>query len=259
MKKQKLIILILTTVLIAACAALPAPKKLITAEDYYNKALQFQKNKNYFEAIPAFEELREKFPLSPYAVLGELRLGECHYFKEEFVEAIHYFENFRRLHPSNQHVPYSIFMTGMCHYQQILSADRDQTAAIAASEQFQLLLEIYPASPYAGKALCKMTEAKKRIAEYEFVVGQFYAKKKNYQGAAERYTKLLKHYPYAIDKEKVLFYLAEATLLAGNTDKGTRILKLLLQRYPQGNYTGEAQALLALHTLADADSSPEKP
>jgi len=257
MKKQLIIAAVITLALLCGCSSLPEPKKPANDETYYNKALDFQKRKNYFDAIPAFEELREKFPLSPYSVMAELRLGECHYFKEEFVEATHFFENFRRLHPSNQHVPYSIFMTGMCHYQQILSIDRDQTAAREAVEQFQLLLELYPKSPYAGKALCKITEAKYRIAEHEFFVGQFYTKKSNYPGAIDRYTKVLKQYPHAIDREKLFFYLAEATILSGNKDRGTKILKLLLKKYPDGNYTGEAQALLALHTPGAPSPNPE--
>jgi len=246
MKKQSISIALMGIILLSACTSGPPPKEIKTDEDYYNKSMEFFKYGNYIDAIPAFEELREKFPVSPYAVLSELRLGECHYFKNELVEATHYFENFRRLHPSNPHVAYSIFMTGMCHYKQILSLDRDQTFAREAVEHFQLLLELYPTSPYAGKALCKISEAKKRIAEHEFFVGSFYLKKKNYQGAIERFSKILENYPHAIEKDKLLYYIANSTIQAGNKQKGDRILTLLLKRYPEGEYADQAKALLDL-------------
>ena len=248
MKKQAVFITLICITSLIACTTAPQQKKVPTDEYYFSKAMDFFNTGNYFDAIPAFEEFKEKFPLSPYAVLAELRLGDSHYFKEEYVEAIHYFENFRRLHPSNQHVPCSIFMTGMCHYKQILTSDRDQTSAKEAVEHFQFLFELYPTSPYAGKALCKISEANKRIAEHELFIGRFYLKKKNYQGAIERFSKILKNYPHSVDKDKLLFYLAEATILSGKKNRGKKILKLILKRYPESEYAVEAKALLALHS-----------
>jgi outer membrane protein assembly factor BamD len=259
MKKQVFLVTLICITLLTACTAAPQPKKAKTDEYYFSEAMDFFNSRNCFDAIPAFEEFKEKFPLSPYAVLAELRLGDCHYFKGEYVEAIHYFENFRRLHPSNQHVPYSIFMTGMCHYKQILTSDRDQTFAKEAVEHFQLLFELYSRSPYAGKALCKISEAKKRIAEHELFIGRFYLKKKNYKGAIERFSKILKKYPQTMDKDKLLFYLAEATIHSGNKNKGKKILKLLLKRYPESEYAVEAKALLALHSSGEEKAGKETP
>ena len=110
------------------------------------------------------------------------------YYKEEYVEAIHAFENFRRLHPSNKSVPYSIYMVGLCYYSQMLTFDRDPTYARAAVAQFEQLRELYPDSPYTGKALYKLSEAKRIIAENEFFIGQFYLQYKNYPGAINRFT-----------------------------------------------------------------------
>lgn len=240
--------LLLCIMCCCACSSLPAPKKTVTDADYYEKALEFFKTGNYFEAIPAFEELREKFPLSPYAVQAELRLGESHYRQEQHTEAIHYFENFRRLHPSNPQVPYSLYMTGMCAFQQVLSVDRDQTSAREAVEQFRLLVDLFPQSPYAGRALSKISEAESQIAGHELFVGKFYAKKGIYTGAIERFGTILKDYPYSLPRDEVMFYLAEALLLSGDTARGRRVLELLQQRFPDGDYTAEAGALLQLHS-----------
>lgn len=244
MKKLILFFLLTCTVLLAACASTPEPKKPVADADYYAKAMAFFKSHNYFDAIPAFEELREKFPMSPYTVLAELRLGECHYAKEEYVEAIHYFENFRRLHPSNQQVPYSIYMTGMCSYQQILSLDRDQTFAEAAVEQFQQLIELYPQNPYTGRAISRRAEAKKRIADHEFFIGNFYLRQNNYKGAIERFDKVLKKYPNSIEKDKLLFYIGDATIQSGEEKRGKKILAFLLKNYPESSYAAQTKTLM---------------
>ena len=243
MKKQPILIAI-CLLLFTACAAVPEPKKSSTDEESYAKAMKSFNHKNYFDAIPAFEELRDKFPMSPYAVIAELRLGDCHYAQEQYVEAVHFFENFRRLHPSNQNVPYSIYMSGVCQYQQVLSIDRDQTFAEEAVEQFQQLIELYPKSPYAGRALCKLAESKKRIAEHEFFIGNFYLKKKNYKGAIERFNKALKKYPNSIEKDKLLLYIGDATIKSGDEKRGKKVLAFLLKKYPEGPYAQQAKALL---------------
>ena len=230
---------------LCACASGPDTKKPTTDEDYYNQAMIKFKARNYFDAIPAFQELKEKFPLSPYAVLAELRLGDSHYYKEEYVEAIHMYENFRRLHPSNQSVPYSIYMTGMCYYNQILTLDRDPTFARQAAEQFQQLQELFPNSPYTGKALFKLSESRRIVAEHEFFIGEFYLFYKNYPGAISRFNSILKEYPYSIPRDRVIFYIAKANFLSDNKERGQKFLNYLIRKYPESPYAAQAKALLA--------------
>ena len=225
---------------LCACASGPDTKKPTTDEDYYNQAMTKFKARNYFDAIPAFQELKEKFPLSPYAVLAELRLGDSHYYKEEYVEAIHMYENFRRLHPSNQSVPYSIYMTGMCYYNQILTLDRDPTFARQAAEQFQQLQELFPNSPYTGKALFKLSESRRIVAEHEFFIGEFYLFYKNYPGAISRFNAILKEYPYSIPRDRVIFYIAKANFLSDNKERGQKFLNYLIRKYPESPYAVQA-------------------
>jgi outer membrane protein assembly factor BamD len=228
-----------------ACAAAPEKKPLKTDEEYYNRAITQFNARNYFDAIPAFEELKEKFPLSPYAILAELRIGDAHYYKEEYIEAIHSFENFRRLHPNNKSVPYSIYMIGLCYYSQILTLDRDPTYARAAADQFQQLLELYPASPYTGKALFKLSEAKRIMAEHEFFIGQFYVQYKNYPGAINRFNTILKDYPTSIPRDRVIFSIAQANFLSENKQRGVKFLQYLIRKYPESPYAAQAKVLLA--------------
>jgi outer membrane protein assembly factor BamD len=255
MKKRYFLILLLNCIILfTGCSAVNQTKKMNTDEDYFAKAMNLFNTKNYFDAIPAFEELREKFPLSPYAILAELRLGDSHYFKEEYIEAINYFDNFKRFHPSNQNVPYSIYMAGMCHYKQILSPDRDQTSAMEALEEFESLFDLYPSNQYAGKALCKISEAKERIAEHDFFIGNFYLKKGNSKAALDRFKNILKLYPNAIEKDRLLFYIAKAAIQSGSRQKGKKIIELLLNRYPESRYAIEAKGLLD-YQISDKQTS----
>jgi outer membrane protein assembly factor BamD len=249
---KRFFLILLVTTFAGACATAHDTKKPATDEEYFNRAMLHFNERNYFDAIPAFEEVKEKFPLSPYAIQAELRLGDSHYYKEEYVEAIHTFENFRRLHPNNRSVPYSIYMTGLCYYSQMLTFDRDPTYAKAAISQFQQLLELYPDSPYTGRAMYKLSEARRIIAEHEFFIGQFYVQYKNYTGAINRFNAVLKDYPYSIPRDRVIFALAQANFLSENRQRGVKFLQYLIRKYPDSPYAAQAKALLAAPSPKDA-------
>lgn len=227
------------------CATPPAKTpKMDTDAQIYEKGMDKLRMKNYVEAIPVFEELRDKYPMSPYAVLAELRLGDSHYHKYEYIEAAHFFDNFRRLHPSNPQVDYSIFMRGLCAYQQMLSCDRDQTFAEEALEQFQQLVELFPQSPYAGRALMRIAEARRLLAEREIFVADFYMRKLNYAGAIERYNRALKRYPNQVKEDQLLLKIGEATIRGGNERRGVKILEYLVEHFPDSSAVPEAQKII---------------
>jgi outer membrane protein assembly factor BamD len=257
MKKYYLLPALLCLLTVLSCASKPAkPQMTGSDEECFTKAMSNFRSGNYTEAIPIFEEIREKFPMSPYAVLAELRLGECHYFKDEFIEASHFFDNFRRLHPSNPQVAYSIYMRGMCAYQQILSLDRDQTFAEEAAEQFQQLYEIFPQSQYTGKALNRIADAKRQLAGREIFIGNFYMKKKDYAGAIERYNRALKRYPNQIKSDELLLLIGKATICKGDEKRGKKILEFMIQKYPDSIQVADAKAIIENPTQA---FPPKKP
>ena len=172
--KKTIVHLLVIAFVLSACATTPSQSPSVGDEALYNKGTTEMARKFYTEAIEHFETLREKFPLSKYAVLALLRQGECQFFQKNYIEAQYSFDTFRRMHPSHEQVDYSMYMSGLCQFKQILEFDRDQTFARAAVVQFGMLVEAFPNSPYSAMALCKIVEAKQHIAEYEFFVGSFY-------------------------------------------------------------------------------------
>jgi outer membrane protein assembly factor BamD len=256
MKKYYLLPALLCLLTLLGCASTPAkPQQMASDEESFTKGMEQYGKGNYIDAIPLFEEVREKFPMSPYAVLAELRLGDCHYNNEEFIEAAHFFDNFRRLHPSNPQVAYSIYMRGMCAYQQLLSKDRDQTFSEEAVEHFQQLLEIFPQSPYTGHALVRIAEAKRQLAGREIFVGDFYMKKRDYTAAIERYNRALKRYPDQVEQDRLLMLIGQATIRSGDEKRGIKILEFMLKNYPESAYAPETQMMIDNPSTALAQRS----
>jgi len=238
--------LALLLMLFLGCAGTAPVETSETDEYYFNKAMAYYRKKDYWQAKPVFTELRDKFPLSPFSVLAELRLADIHFFKGEYVEAIHFYEEFKRLHPSNPDVPYAVFQLGMCYFEQRTSIDRDQTPVKNAARHFEFLITHYPANPFTGPAMGNYTICQQMLFEHDFYIAHFYYKTKEYWAARERFVHMLPDYPYSRRKDTVLYYLAKTYQHLNEEDEAERTLVRLLNDYPESTYRDEAEGLLGL-------------
>ena len=242
----KIICFLCLFTLLLGCGGKRKVKEPFTDEEYFQKAMDLYRKKDYYQAKPAFTELRDKFPLSPYAITSELRLGDIHYFQREYVEAIHFYEEFKRLHPSNPQVPYAIYQLGMCYYNQVSYIDRDQTPAAQAAQYFYSLKTNYPLSPFTGSAMGKYTICRQKMFDHDFYIGHFYFRTKEYWAAKERFKAMLQDYPYAGARDKVLFYLGKTYVHLNEDLKAEAAFSRLLQDYPYSEYALEAEILLEI-------------
>lgn len=227
-----------------SCAFAYAKERVQTDEELFNRAMELYKKNDYYQAAPVFQEIRDKYPLSPYAIVAELRLADIHYFKSEYIEAIHFYEEFKRLHPTNPEVAYTLYQIGMCYFKQIETSDRDQTPADNAVFYFEQLVDHYPTSPFTGKAMGKLTICRQKLFDHDFYIGRFYYKSKKYEAAQERFSKMLDRYPYVRGKDKLLFYLAQTYWQRNDQSRARDILLALIKEYPQSEYSVEAKRLL---------------
>ena len=168
----------------------------------------------YKKSIESFEKLKDYYPFSKYAILAELKIADAHYKLEQYGDAIYAYESFESLHPRNEATPYVVYQIGMCYFDQLSSPDRDQTPARKAIETFQRLLQQHPDSPYAARAREHINLCLKSMAESEFLVGVFYYKSEHYQGALERFKRVISRYPDVGIHQKAINYidLCEASI-----------------------------------------------
>jgi outer membrane protein assembly factor BamD len=256
--QQKVLWIFLALLLLCGCGGKKEVKGPQTDEEYFAEAMEFYRKKDYYNAKPKFTEIRDKFPLSPYAITSELRLGDIHYFKREYVEAIHFYEEFKRLHPSNPHVPYAIYQLGMCYYKQMSYIDRDQTPAAQAAQYFYSLKANYPLSPFTGSAMGKYKICRQKMFDHDFYIGHFYYRTKEYWAAKARFKSMLLDYPYAGARDKVLFYLGKTYTKLNEDVKAESAFSRLLQDYPFSDYAAEAERLLKGVPEGDEQEKPEE-
>ena len=169
-----------------------------TAEQLVIEGTQKMQKKDYEDAIKAFQQLKERYPYSKYAILAELKLGDAHFYNKDYADAAMAYEEFARLHPRNEVVPYVLYQIGMCHFLSFTTVDRDQEETRLAMEAFQRLMQAFPQSEYSLRANKQLFECQKRIVAHEFHVGRLYYIMGEFYAAKERLDFISRNYPLAV-------------------------------------------------------------
>lgn len=187
-----------------------------TADSLIQEGLDAYQRKNYKKAGEIFQNLKDRFPYHPLAIVAELKLADSHFLNKEYEQALTAYKEFEKLHPTNEVIPYVVFQQGMCYFKQMPKIDRDQTYAYKAAQEFERLIKNYPANEYEGEARKHLLTAQKNLALHEFYIGNFYFKNKDYQAALERFKGIAKEFPEAAHPPdlKKSIQLAEEMVLA---------------------------------------------
>ena len=227
-------------------------------EILYREGLTRFNKRDYPDALKKFEELKSSFPDSPpYTVWAELKVGDCHFLKKEYVEAIAAYEEFKKIHPSHEEIPYVQFQIGMSHFNQMYSLDRDQTPTKKALSSFEYLIASYPPSLFTEKAKEKVAVCKKRLADHEFYIGNFYYKHGRFEAAAPRFEGLLEKFPKVPEEDKTLYLLGKSYIELDQWKKAEPAFRKIVTEYPQSPHAGEAKEILD-KGLAEMEASHRK-
>ncbi len=214
-------------------------------ETLYKQGLARFNKRDYPDALKKFEELKSSFPDSPpYTVWAELKVGDCHFLNKEYVEAIAAYEEFKKIHPGHEDVPYAQFQIGMSHFNQMLTLDRDQTSTKKALSSFEYLIATYSPGLFTEKAREKVGVCKKRLADHEFYVGNFYYSHGRFQAAASRFEGLLEKFPKNPEEDKTLYLLGKSHFELGRWKKAEAAFRKIVSEYPDSPHSKDAKSIL---------------
>ena len=218
MKTLLSVIIALTVLYASGCAWFGNENIEKPAQDLIQDGVDAYDSGRYQEAIKNFEQLKDWYPFSKFAILAELKIADAHYQLKAYEEAILAYEEFEQLHPRNEAVPYVIYQIGRCYYEQVDTIDRDQTPAKKALEVFQRLTRQHPGDPHAVRAKTHITKCLQNLAGHEFYVGHFYYKSKNYKAALNRFLAVVTNYPDVGVHYRALRYIAQCEALIARAD-----------------------------------------
>ncbi|MBN2062528.1 MAG: outer membrane protein assembly factor BamD [Deltaproteobacteria bacterium] len=164
-------------------------------EELMSEGMKDVDSGNYKNAIEKFQEVKDRYPYSRYAIEAELKVGDAYFKKGDYDSAYNAYDEYERMHPRDKNIPYAIYQKGMSHFRQIESIDREQTHTLSAKDEFERLIKRFPKDPHANKARRNIRECLIFLAEYELYVGRFYFRKGKYKAAMDRFLYLIMNYP----------------------------------------------------------------
>ena len=242
----------------------PPPKKEAPAESaepdkiLYERAQASVKKGHYTEGRLDFQTLINTYPDSEY--LAKAKLGVADSFYKEggtssLTQAIEEYKNFIVFFPFLDEAAYAQMQVGMAHYKLMEKADRDNSHALAAEDEFRTFLLKYPQSPYVPQAEQSMRNVQEILAQGEFGIAQFYYLKKDYRASAARLIEVSSRYPLFSQNDQALWMLGEIYFQsraklkneeAKNvmSDSAAKCYDKILENYPGSDYTAQAKERL---------------
>ena len=181
-----------------------------TPEGLYKRGAELYQEGRYRKAIESFQRLKEQYPLHNLVVGAEIGIADSYFSDGNYIEAEMVYGDFISLRPTNENLPYAMYQLGMCHYSQMGAIDRDQTETIKALKEFERLVARFPNSKFFVPAERHILECRKRLAEKEFYVGNFYFTQGKYKAAWGRFETIAREYPGIGLDYKVRYFLEES-------------------------------------------------
>lgn len=189
-------------------AAADSQQKLLElADEWYREARGRLDAADFQSAVIQYGALRSRFPFTEYATQAHAELVYALYRNYQHEQAITDADRFLREHPRHDLVPYVRYLRGLVFFERgngffdglpfVDASRRDTTDARRAFDEFSLLTQRYPDSPYVGDAHERMIFLRNRIAEHEMHVVRFYVERGAYVAAARRAQQVIAEYPGA--------------------------------------------------------------
>jgi outer membrane protein assembly factor BamD len=244
---------------VAACgdkddaAAIKPPQ---SAESLYSEARDLVDEKNYKEAVKAFEEVERQHPDSPWAAHAQVMAGYANYRAEEYYPAIATLERFVKLYPSNPSTPYAYYLIALCSYNQISDVGRDQKVTEEALQALREVVRRFPNTEYARDARVKLDLTIDHLAGKEMEVGRYYLVRGDYLAAINRFRFVVETYETTSHAPEALHRLVETYLKLGVTEEAKRYAAVLGHNFPSSSWYRDSYALMTGNAKqASKDSS----
>lgn len=165
-----------------------------TARELYDLGAEAFKERRYGDSAELFRKLVDRYPFSPYTESAQLGLADALYMDEKYALSVEAYKEFESLHPRHERIPYVVFQLGMAHFNQYQSLDRPQEPLTTAMQYFNRVRETWPETEYAAESEKLLTQCRRKLAEHELWVGDFYFRQKRYQSAYVRYQHVAEAY-----------------------------------------------------------------
>jgi len=216
------------------------------AERLYLEGEEAIKDERFLIAEEKLEAITKKYPYSEYAVRAQLRLADVYFQEERLPEASAQYTVFRDLHPNHEKIDYVYFRIGECAFFQIPDKiGRDTNIAHEALAAYKRLLRDFPNTSYRNQSESRILETRKKLAQKEIYIANWYLGQDRYPSAIKRYLYLLKTYTnIGYDEEAYKGLIKSYYELKEASPDSKRYARDFIKRYPNNEEVALARTII---------------
>ncbi len=181
-------------------------KKYELAKTYYNK-------KQYYKALPLFEELVPVYKGSKEGEEMYYYLPFCYYGTGEYIVAAYHFKNFFATYPTSVHAEECLFMNAKCYMQMSPKYELSQEFTEKAINEFQLFTNSFPTSPLVSQANEDIDQMRSKLQVKAFASAKLYFQMENYKASAVALANLIRSYPDLPNIAEACFLIVKSDYL----------------------------------------------
>ena len=188
-------------------------QKLLKSTDYelkYDRAIIYYDKKDYYRALPLFEELLNIYKGTTKAQEIYYYYAYCHYGMGDYLLSSYHFKNYTSTFPKGIHAEECQFMNAYCYYRQSPEPSLDQETTLKAINEFQLFANLYPQSSRIVRCNELIDELRFKLESKSYETGKLYFKTENYRAAVVAMNNTLKDFPATKYKDELLYLILKA-------------------------------------------------
>lgn len=241
-------VLVLALFLGVSCSGKKTVVKTDTAFDAEKslaRATELIEKKEYDEARKILLEVKNRDLTKKYAPLAQLKIADSYVREQEYDLGAEEYKKFLEIYPGHQSASYAQYQIAMTYFVQIESAERGYGGAAKALEEFEKLKRMFPRNPYRETIELRIEKCRTTMADYEFLVAEFYFKKDSYGAALGRFQLLMTKFPDYKKEPVVLYRVGVCYKKLGNKDKAAEYFNRILDKYPSDKIVNSAKKELA--------------
>jgi outer membrane protein assembly factor BamD len=201
----------------------------------YDKAINDIKHGRHEVGRLGLQTLINTYPDSEYLAKAKLAIADS-YFKEggtaNTTQAVAGYKDFIVFFPFLPEAAYAQLQVAMANYNEMAKADRDNTHAKMAEEEFQTFIQKYPKDPLEPQAEQRLREVQEVLAEGQFRIAYYYYVKGDRRAAAGRLAPMVNRYPLYSKSDDALWMLGDLFEKSERKDIAGGYYTLLVKNYP---------------------------
>ncbi len=238
--------------LTAGCATGLADVQLLSSPSdqvVWEAAQKALKKKDWVAARQYLRRIVDAFPQSQHHPDARIALADA-YFDQgglaNYVLAAADYREFLALYPQHAKSDYAQFRVAECYFKQKNGPDRDSTATQEALQEYERLLDVYPASSYVERTRQRIHDCRQALARGNYLVGFFYQRARRvWRAAIGRYELILRDYPDYEQTDEVLFRISQCLAAAGRYAEALPHMARLARDFPKSRFVAPAEKLRA--------------